>query len=121
MAAKGVMRATWTRAALWAGVVQFTLVLFGVVQAYLIVRGLPEHQTTRDKALGHAFQDGLSWGLGQLVISGLLIGLGWLGSRRTHGLDVRPGALRVTFCAVLLFVSAQALAYGLTAALATRF
>lgn len=125
MAATGVMRPTWSRAALWAGAVQLILVVFGVVQASLMVRGLSEQsgaaESTRDRALEHALQDGLVWALAQVVVSGVLIGLGWLGSRRTHGLDVRPGAFRVTFCALLLFVSAQALAYGLTAALATRF
>jgi hypothetical protein len=114
------MRSTWSRAALWAGSVQLILVVFGVVQAYLMVRGLSEQsgsaESTRDRALEHAFRDGLWWALAQVLISGVLIGLGWLGSRRTHGLDERPGALRVTVCAVLLFVSAQAFVYGVIAA-----
>jgi hypothetical protein len=115
MAATGLMRSTWSRAALWAGAVQLILVVFGVAQAYLIVRGLPETQSTRDRALEHAFQDGLRWGLGQVVASGVLIGLGWVGSRRRQGLNVRPGALRVAACAVVLFAVTQTLVYLLLA------
>lgn len=122
MAATGVARLAWFRAALWAGVVQLTLVMFGVVQAYLMVRGLSEQtgaqESTRKKALDHAFQAGLSWGLAQVAISCLLIGLGWLGSRRTGGLDARPGAARVATRAVLLFAAAQVLVYGVSGAIA---
>jgi hypothetical protein len=122
MAATGLMRSTWSRAALWTGSVQLVFFAFGVVQAYLAIQGLSEKfgagGRTRDKALAHAFQDGLWWGLTWVAISVLLILLGWMGSRRTHEGDERAGALHVASCAVLLFVAAQALVYAVSAAIA---
>src|SRR6478609_1460104 len=117
MAARGVMRSAWSRAALWAGSVQLVFFAFGVVQAFLMM-GAGLEESTRDKALAHAFHDGMWWGLSWVAISVLLILLGWIGSRKAHEGDERAGALHVASCAVLLFVAAQALVYAVSAAIA---
>lgn len=102
---------------MWAGSIQLVFFVFGVVQALLLM-GADLDQRTRDKATAHAVQDGLWWGLTWLVVSALLIALGWMGSRRSREGDVPAGALHVASCAVVLFVAAQALVYVVSAAVA---
>ena len=117
MAEPGVVRSAWARGAAWAGSVQLVFFVFGVVQALLLM-GADLEQDTRDKAVEHAVQDGLSWGVAWVAVSALLIVLGWVGRRRVPGPDVKPRALHVALCAVLLFVAAQALVYGISGAVA---
>jgi hypothetical protein len=122
MAAPGVMRSAWSGGAVWAGSIQLVFFAFGVVQALLLMGKLSEQfgaeGSTRKKALAHALQDGLWWGLTWLLVSVLLIALGWVGSRRVREGDVRAGSLHVASCAVVLFVAAQALVYAVNAAIA---
>lgn len=114
-------RSIWSRAALCAGTVQLAFVAFGAMQAYLMVHALAERfgdvGTTRERALRHAFEDGVAWGIGQVVVGLVVVAVGWIGRRPTRGLDLPSAAWRVAGCALFVFVAAQAFAYGLTAAI----
>ena len=100
-------RATWSRAALWAGGLQVSLVVFGLAQMSRMAQGLGGKRV---------LESGLWWCAGQLALGALVIALGWWAWHRTRELDLRPRALRVAGCAVLVFVAVQVLDYAITAA-----